>query len=198
MTGTTVLLVRHGSFDGLGSRHFGRPDGPPLNTEGQAQVQHLAQRLAGTPVAWIYTSPYRRAFDTATIVTRKLGCPLDVEPAIGEVQLGGWDMREFDELANDPAWLAYNAHRTTVAVPGGEPALAAQARAMTALLRMGSRHAGQTIVVVSHADIIRGVVFACLGAPLDALGRLVIAPASITEVVVGVTPAVIRVSDSGV
>lgn len=197
MASTTLLLVRHGAFEGLGTRFFSRADGPPLSAAGQAAAQRLARRLEGRGITWVYTSPFRRALDTATTLARQLDRPLEVEPALGEIQTGQWDLRPFDALAGDPAWTAYNAYRTSAAVPGGELALAAQARTMAALLHICARHDGQTVAVVSHADIIRGAIAACLGISLDLLTRIVVDPTSVSEVVLGGVPSVVSVNDRG-
>jgi ribonuclease H / adenosylcobalamin/alpha-ribazole phosphatase len=51
-----------------------------------------------------------------------------------------------------------------------------------ALQRLLEEHAGQTVLVVSHVTPIKVVVAHALGAPLDAVHRMELAPASLTVV----------------
>jgi probable phosphoglycerate mutase len=64
--------------------------------------------------------------------------------------------------------------------PGGESIRAAQARAVDATETLAAEHRDETIVCVSHADVIKAVVAHHLAMPLDAFQRLVVAPASAT------------------
>ena len=98
------------------------------------------------------------------------------EPLI-EVDFGRWSGMTFDELERDGAWRRFNEHRATAGVPGGERAIDVQARAVAALDRIRAAHPGGRIAVVSHADVIRVAVLHCLGAPLDFVHRIEIAPA---------------------
>ena len=62
---TTIVMVRHGETDWNRERRFqGRAD-QPLNEAGRAQARELAELLRGEPVSAVYTSPLRRAGETA-------------------------------------------------------------------------------------------------------------------------------------
>ena len=69
--------------------------------------------------------------------------------------------------------------------PGGELLMHVQARAWSSLERIVSRydvHAEANIAVVSHGDVIRGLLLLLLGMPLDHIHRLEVAPASVSEI----------------
>jgi probable phosphoglycerate mutase len=55
-----------------------------------------------------------------------------------------------------------------------------QTRAVRALLRLVDRHPTDTILAVSHADVIRAVLGHALGVPIDLQHRIDIAPASVS------------------
>ena len=83
-----MILVRHAESEW--NRLFSRtridpgiPD-PPLTATGRRQAVELAERLAETGVRRLVTSPYRRALETATIVSKALGVAVTVEPLIRE------------------------------------------------------------------------------------------------------------------
>ena len=83
-----MILVRHAESEW--NRHFSRtridpgiPD-PPLTAEGREQAEQLARHLAAAGITRLIASPYRRALETASIVTRALECPIAVEPLVRE------------------------------------------------------------------------------------------------------------------
>jgi broad specificity phosphatase PhoE len=194
---TTFLLVRHGAFDGLGRTVSGRIPGLGLNETGRAQCRRVAERLRDRPVAAVYSSPLQRALDSAAILAHTLSAPLRTEFDLREVEFGSWTDRTVDDVSGDPAWRAFHEQRTTTTVPGGESMLAVQTRALACLTRLVPDHVGEAVVCVSHADVIRSVVAACLGFSLDAMVRLTLDPASITELCLGeLPPSVIRVNDT--
>ncbi|MBK9233712.1 MAG: histidine phosphatase family protein [Anaerolineae bacterium] len=64
--------------------------------------------------------------------------------------------------------------------PDGESLLEAQTRVIGALERLRRTHPDDTILAVSHADILKAAVAHYLGLHLDLFQRLVISPASVT------------------
>ena len=177
---TTVLLVRHGSNDYVGRALAGRSLGVHLNAAGRAEAGRLARRLAPLPIAAVYSSPLERAVETAAplAVARSLD-PRLVEAA-AEIDFGEWTGRTIAELEADPLWRRFNTERSTTRPPGGELMAEAQARMVGAVEDLRAAHPGETIALVSHADVIRAALAHYAGIPLDAIGRFEIRPASVT------------------
>ncbi|MBV9734531.1 MAG: histidine phosphatase family protein, partial [Acidisphaera sp.] len=100
-----------------------------------------------------------------------------------EVDFGDWTGDRFEALHARPEWRAFNRFRSTAPIPGGETMLAAQARAVGAVLRLRAAHPDAELAVVSHADVIKAVLAHFLAAPLDLFSRIEIAPASRSVVV---------------
>ena len=73
---TTILLARHGETDWNRENRFQGHADPPLNETGRAQAAELAAALIAEPLAAVYSSPLRRAFETAQI----LAAPHGLEP----------------------------------------------------------------------------------------------------------------------
>lgn len=189
--------MRHGAFDGLDKLLSGRIPGVGLNASGRAQIRHLAERLSDRRVAALYTSPLQRAHDSAALLSQALSVAIHVETDLREVDFGAWTDQRPEDLAGDANWHAFNEHRATTRIPGGELMLEVQARAIACLLRLAGQHRDQTVVAVSHADVIRAVVAACLGGSLDTTLRLTVEPASVTELCLGDhPPRIIRVNDT--
>src|SRR5687767_1544713 len=87
---TRFLLIRHATTDTVGKRLAGRLPGVSLNEAGRAQAQQLAARLAGLPVAAIYSSPLERAVETARPLAQGLQLETAVCEAFLELDFGEW------------------------------------------------------------------------------------------------------------
>ena len=164
---TTVHLVRHAEHALLGRTLAGRMPGVGLNDAGRAQ----AARLAGLRVDAVVSSPQQRARETAAA----FGMPVQVDPTWDELDFGAWSGMDFSLLDSDPGWHLWNTARSIAPTPGGETMLAVQARAVAGLATL---RAYESVVVVSHLDVLRAVVAHVLGMPLDFVFRLDLAPAS--------------------
>jgi broad specificity phosphatase PhoE len=176
----TFLLIRHAAHVDLDRRLSGRTPGVPLSAAGEAQAQALARRLAGT-VDRVEASPLDRAQATAAAI----GLPVHTVEALTEIDFGPWSGRSFADLAGDPEWDAWNAHRGSARPPEGESMGEAQARVMAHLRATAAAHGDRAIAAVTHADLVKAAVAAVMGVPLDNLGTFDIAPASVTRIVLG-------------
>ena len=74
------------------------------------------------------------------------------------------------------AWLG----SLDVAPEGGESFQVVQDRVLAGLDRVLAQHAGETVVVVSHVTPIKTLVARAVGAPLQAVFRMELSPASVT------------------
>jgi broad specificity phosphatase PhoE len=182
---TTVLLIRHAETDAVGRCLSGRATGVPLNAAGTIQAERLGQALAGCPLAAIYTSPLERAVQTAAAIGRYQAVPVRHASELLEIDFGRWTGKTFIELELDQAWQQFNSQRSTAVIPGGEPLAGVQARIIAAVSRLGARHAGTSIALVSHADVVRCAVLHYLGATLDEYARFEIDTASVTGLSLG-------------
>jgi len=177
---TKLLLIRHALTDSVGQRLSGRMPSVPLNAEGQAQAQKLAERLAPVPLAAIYSSPLERALQTAAPLAQRHQLEPIVSEDFLEIDFGHWTNRTFQGLAGEPEFQRFNSFRSHTRIPGGELMLEAQARTVAGLGRLCAQHPGATVAVVSHADLLKAAVAYYAGIPLDLFQRLEISPASVS------------------
>jgi broad specificity phosphatase PhoE len=180
-----VLLVRHASHDLLGRVLCGRQQGVGLSHAGLADAERLGELLCHEHPDAVYTSPQQRAQQTASPIAQACGhLPQNID-ALDEIDFGIWTGRSFDQLAQDAAWQAWNADRLHHRPPAGESMLDVQARLAQWLEYVRIRHAGQTVVAISHADTIKALVCYVLGLSVDFYDRFAIDPASITALLAG-------------
>lgn len=196
---TTLVLVRHATTEATGRRLGGWTPGVHLDAPGVAQAEATAERLAELDVAAVYASPLERTQQTARIVARPHGLRVRTRKALGEVDYGEWTDRPLAQLRRRKAWAVVQATPSRMTFPGGESIRAAQARAVDATETLAAEHAGETVVAVSHADVIKAVVAHHLAMPLDAFQRLAISPASVTVLYLPATghPMLLRYNDTG-
>ena len=183
----TFLLIRHAAHIHLDRLFSGRMAGVPLSEAGRAQAARLGKALAGTRIDMVVHSPLDRTRETAqAIAAAQEHAPAPVAvPALIEIDMGEWTGRPIGGFGDDPAWAAWNTHRGTARIPGGETMGEAQARIVGYLATLAAEQDGRTVAVVSHADMIRGAVAHVLCLPLDQLLRFDVGPASVSRVVWG-------------
>lgn len=104
---TRLLLVRHAQAGGPGLP-YGRT--ATLTPRGRAQAQRLPQTLAAAP--WtganapaIYSSPYRRALETASPTIALLAAPLREDERLAEFQLGLEEEQSIEQIVEDLRYL---------------------------------------------------------------------------------------------
>ena len=166
---TRIILVRHGQTAwnvgaGAGERFRGRTD-LPLDDTGLAQARALAERLADYPIAAIYSSPLRRAIETAQPTAQQLGLTAQSLPAIIDINYGDWQgLSNLEVAAAHPElysrWLE-TPHR--VRFPNGESLRQVRLRGMAALREVSTRHYGQVILLVAHQVVNKVLICAMLG-----------------------------------
>ncbi|MFQ5813548.1 MAG: histidine phosphatase family protein [Anaerolineae bacterium] len=166
---TRIILVRHGQTAwnigaGGGERFRGRVD-LSLDDTGLAQAQAVAERLADLPIAAIYSSPLKRAVETARPTAQQLGRPVQPLPGIVDINYGDWQGLSHAEVARAHPdlyhrWLE-KPHR--VKFPHGESLRQVRLRGMAALKEVAARHEGQVILLVAHQVVNKVLVCAMLG-----------------------------------
>lgn len=183
---TTVLLVRHGQNDWVGKHKLaGWTPGVHLNKHGRKQADALGKRLAKAKIKLdaIYTSPLERTVETAEIVAGHLQMPITRHRGIGEVEYGQWTGKAIRKLARKPEWSVVQYYPSNARFPEGESLYEMQARGVQQINQLVAEHPGQTILLVSHADLIKAVIAHYLGVHLDLFQRIVVSPASLTSIV---------------
>lgn len=150
-----LYCVRHGeSAYNAENRIQGQSD-VPLSPLGCRQSEALAAALAGHPIEAVYSSPLRRARETAEPIARRLGLTVETDPRLMELDAGlfqGQLRTELDKLypAELAAWLSGDMDFT---IPGGESRRMLMLRGEAALRDIAARGHRQA-VVVAHGGLL--------------------------------------------
>lgn len=169
---TTVLLARHAESDWNVEKRFQGHADRPLTPRGREQAERLADDLADTPLEGVYTSPLRRARETAEVVAARHGLEAIAVAELREIDVGGWVGLSRAEVESKFP----DAFRRWVG--GGEgwedgetyPQMAA--RVLAALQRIAAAHPDGRVLVVSHGGPIRAVHAAAAEMGVHAYRRL--------------------------
>jgi phosphoserine phosphatase len=177
-------LVRHGESTWNSVGRFQGGLDASLSLRGHAQAAALAAELTRIRFDALYTSPLRRARDTAAACRPALGLEPVVVDGLREVGLGAWEGLTLETVqARDGEryrrWLAAPLDHPP---PGGEPMAGLATRVRATLDGLCRRHAEGRVLVVSHGGAISSALCGWLGRPLNAIWSLRLDNASITRV----------------
>ncbi|MFB3921344.1 MAG: histidine phosphatase family protein [Terriglobia bacterium] len=155
-------FVRHGvSGWNAENRLCGRTD-VALSDEGRRQAALLGERLRGLAPSALYTSPLRRAMETAEILAASVGRKPTVDDRLTELDYGAWEGKTFAEIMaqEGDAFRAWDADPGNVPPRGGESGAQALRRVAPFLDEITARHSGEHehVIVVCHRTICRLVV----------------------------------------
>ena len=168
---TLLYLIRHGATEANLARPYriqGRRSDPPLAALGVRQAEATRDFLAGRPIDHCYTSPLRRARQTAAIVAAAHGLVPVALPALTECDVGRWEGLDWGAVraAEPEAYDRFHADPAANGYPGGESLAQVHARSAPALEALLQHHEGESLLVVAHHVVNRTYLAGLLGLPL--------------------------------
>jgi probable phosphoglycerate mutase len=133
-----------------------------LTPKGLARAEELGNSLAGHAVVAVYTSPARRAQQTAAAIAKALGLGAPIVSESFRTLDTGSDPNAASGSARMKNWKAKKDPRPT----GGESLADGNARASTAIVELTTKHAGHAIVIVTHGEIASSLLTKAAGKDL--------------------------------
>ncbi len=150
-----LLLIRHA--ESVGNRELrlqGRAEFP-LTERGRGQAKELATAVAARTVSAVYSSPLRRALDTAREIAGRLGLTVEVQPALQEYDFGELSGLTWPEIIERSPGLIEELLSDSAdypSYPGEEGRESFRRRVSEALWGISKRHASdEAVAVVTHA-----------------------------------------------
>ena len=155
-----LMLIRHG-LPVRRELSEGIAD-PELAPAGLEQARHLARYLDSEPIDAIYSSPLRRAHQTAVPLAEAKGLPITVVDDVAESDRNSSEYVPIEELkaTNDPRWRAMLSGEYSF---GEESLEQFQRRVVTAVEGLIDVHPGQRIAVTCHGGVINMYLAHILG-----------------------------------
>lgn len=197
----TVLLVRHGeSVANQQNRLQGRLDSP-LTARGVQQAEAVALRIAASypSLTAVYSSPLRRAWDTARAVAGTMRMDPVAMDALIETDIGAATGLTWEEFA--ACWPrhaeALRSRRPDAGWPQGETLHEVAARSGRAIDEILARHSNGAVLLVSHSGTLRWLLARLLKGAKRAGESHSFGNCGITEVsLAGGVPTRTRVNDT--
>ncbi len=116
----TVFLLRHGQTGwNKSGRIMGRSQ-VPLGADGIEQIKKLAPLIATLELDAIYTSPLRRAVQTAKLIAAGTKLPICKSEGLNEIAYREWTGRYFEDLIDDELYHRFINSPAKTLLPGGE------------------------------------------------------------------------------
>lgn len=154
----TVFLIRHGeNLANLTLEFSHRKVDYSLTEKGILQARQTADALVGQNIDEIYSSPLKRALETAQIIAEPLGLPVQVVEAFREVNVGDLEGQKPTRALwkqHDAVVAAWQNGHPEASFPGGEdyPSLLGRVRSGLEVVLAGKH--GRRIVIVGHGGIL--------------------------------------------
>lgn len=152
-----LVLIRHGEpVESAKSRCYGKLD-VGLSEKGRKQIEAAYDFLKDVKFSAIYSSPRRRALESAKIIARRNGIFFDVCENLAEINFGDFEGKTYRELEKDfpETFKQWMEKPTEVEFPNGESFTQIQHRVLENTLEILKKCKGETIAIVSHGGVNR-------------------------------------------
>ncbi|WP_039057832.1 histidine phosphatase family protein [Enterobacter sp. Bisph1] len=152
-----ALLIRHPQTEwNRAGRLQGRLDSP-ITPRGLAECDALITAIAasGLKPERVFSSPLGRAQQTALLIAERFHCALQLEAALQEQDFGEFEGRVLHEIRREYPLFAEDEHFQP---PLGESLAQAVARVQAFLQRLPTQCTHEAVALVSHGQIIQGII----------------------------------------
>ena len=168
---TKMYLIRHAEARGNVEEFFqGRTD-TEVTPKGRNQLDCLAGRFKAVKFDVLYSSPLKRAYETAEAVNRYHDLPINVCDELIEIDGGVWEgMKWADIPVHYPEeHKLWTDNMKAFKIEGGEAMTEIYQRITEAINGIAADNAGKTIAVVSHGCALRNYLSYAEGQGIDGL-----------------------------
>lgn len=157
----TYLVARHAESEnnvlGIENSKLSNKDQYGLTQEGQKytqkQTEQYQQENPNSPIHLIFSSPFRRAYETAQPFSTIAQTHIQTDDRLAEVDVGIFDEKPYEIV--DQFYLD---NAETTSCPQGESLAQAKARALNFITEINAKHTNQTILIVSHGYIVHQII----------------------------------------
>ena len=168
---TDIFLVRHGETEwNLEKRLQGNKDSP-LTDKGIRQAKKAKKILENTKIDTAYSSPLKRAVNTAHIILDGKNIELKIRDGLKEICLGPWEgkTKKETEISHPEEYINFWYYPDRYHLKGGETYRDLQKRVVEEIQNIFDENRGKTILIVSHWIAIKTAIAFFLGKPLKKL-----------------------------
>jgi len=162
-----IFLIRHGRTKWNREKIFRGHMDIPLDEVGEAQAEAAGKFLQDIKLSLIYSSPLKRALQTANIIKKYQTEDTKIIPCQGFLDLsyGEWEGKTYRKIKETypDLYRLWEKEPQKVKIPEGETLLEAKRRSWQALQQVISRSRGCSVGIVSHRVINKLLICGMLG-----------------------------------
>lgn len=127
----------------------------------------LAEELKDVKFHAVYTSPLKRAFETAQWLCEGRGIEPIVEEGFNNICLAEWEGRPKKEIAKayPKEFKLWRTEPEKLKMQGAETLAEVQTRTVKTLAVLTGEHTGETFAVVTHRAVLKPLIAGILGIP---------------------------------
>ncbi len=170
-----LYLIRHGESASNAARREGRfaEYDPPLTPVGEEQARRLGERMARYGVDAIYSSPLKRAYDTALAIAKLTEHKVDIIDDLQEINeptqdRGNGALQPLpDGVTHDEIKARFEQDPTWDNLPGAEPSRPFRDRIVRAINGIVEANPGKRVAIACHGGVIQSYVAEILGLRTD-------------------------------
>ena len=176
----TLLLLRHGESEGNRDRRIQGWLEYPLTALGREQADISGRHLATVAASTLYSSPLRRARETADLVAAHSGQAIVELPDLREYHFGEAEGLVWDEARE--RWGLRGRDWGRSRIPGEEGVRAFRARVSRQIEELLGRHRDETAICVVHGGVLGAVVARLCGLADERYAQIYTANCGITTI----------------
>lgn len=172
---TRLILIRHGQSLANAQELFAGHSDFDLSDFGKQQARLAASYLLKTEmIDAIYASDLLRAYHTATPIGEAFDLPVIRDPGFREIYAGEWESLSFSEIATRyaDAFSVWKNDYSNARPVGGESTEEVYRRVVPHLKELARKHEGGTVLVASHATVIRAIEACARGYAATETGKV--------------------------
>ena len=156
---TKIIIVRHGQSIGNATRVILGHTDLDLTEQGHLQVNTTAEYLKNEKIDVIYSSDLIRAYNTAIPHAKIRNLEIKTNKNLREMYLGAWENQKVDDIiakwGREVFVDQWHGNFGLFAFPEGESIQNGGIRFYNEVLSIAKANLGKTIMICSHAAVIR-------------------------------------------
>ena len=158
-----LIFVRHGETKGNRERRIQGAVDSELNDMGKKQAKKVALKLKNEKIDVIYSSPLKRAHQTAVEIAKYHNKKIIVKKELIEIDCGEFESKKLGEILRDykkrgkffeliNMFVKWIFDKDNFAFPGGENYISLTNRTMKFIKKIPGKY--NTILIATHSEVI--------------------------------------------
>lgn len=160
--GTIIYLTRHGETEwNIEKRLQGRGDSP-LTKYGIQRAKELRDRIKNIDIDVIYSSPIKRALNTANILRGNKNIDIVTDDSLMEMCFGDYEGKKIDIIQKEnPSWDINLIMQGNVEIcaPNGENLKEVRERISKLMNKIIAENIGKSILIVTHGITLKALMY---------------------------------------